>query len=211
MRNCSCEGQVAGFANQKEQIRANCEPFAQRVYSRHRDKMSTPAATHEVVRLFAGALARQFSLLNSACPPPHTRAGRVDRSHPVGTLSARRHVGVVTKPRSCRVPLVCGFHTHTSPCWCLFALSVFPLAAQMLDDNQSLIMAILENQNLGKLDQCAQCVGGGLVDNVHSLCTHWLRTHRLQQRLQANLLYLSALADAQPAPNAGTGAQAAPQ
>lgn len=29
---------------------------------------------------------------------------------------------------------------------------------QMLDDNQSLIMAILENQNLGKLDQCAQCV-----------------------------------------------------
>jgi hypothetical protein len=84
----------------------------------------------------------------------------------------------------------------------------------MLDDNQSLIMAILENQNLGKLDQCAQCVGG--VVGLLTACTHHCAltvhtAHRLQQRLQANLLYLSALADALPAPNAGTGAQAAPQ
>ncbi|XP_072992984.1 GRF1-interacting factor 3-like [Typha latifolia] len=45
-----------------------------------------------------------------------------------------------------------------------------------LDENKQLILAILENQNLGKLSECAQ----------------------YQAQLQKNLLYLAAIADAQP-------------
>ncbi|KAJ1265417.1 hypothetical protein BS78_08G075200 [Paspalum vaginatum] len=45
-----------------------------------------------------------------------------------------------------------------------------------LDENKQLILAILENQNLGKLAECAQ----------------------YQSQLQKNLLYLAAIADAQP-------------
>nr|GMD26596.1 GRF1-interacting factor 3-like [Ipomoea batatas] len=45
-----------------------------------------------------------------------------------------------------------------------------------LDDNKKLILAILENQNLGKLAECAQ----------------------YQAQLQKNLMYLAAIADAQP-------------
>uniref|UniRef100_A0A0A9E2F6 GIF3 n=1 Tax=Arundo donax TaxID=35708 RepID=A0A0A9E2F6_ARUDO len=45
-----------------------------------------------------------------------------------------------------------------------------------LDENKNLIIAILENQNLGKLAECAQ----------------------YQAQLQKNLLYLAAIADAQP-------------
>ncbi|CAL9067638.1 GRF1-interacting factor 3-like [Musa acuminata AAA Group] len=45
-----------------------------------------------------------------------------------------------------------------------------------LDENKQLILAILENQNLGKLAECAQ----------------------YQAQLQRNLLYLAAIADAQP-------------
>jgi hypothetical protein len=37
-----------------------------------------------------------------------------------------------------------------------------PYTRQILDDNQGLILSIMENQNLGKLEQCAQCVGGDL-------------------------------------------------
>ncbi|XP_062197694.1 GRF1-interacting factor 2-like [Phragmites australis] len=47
-----------------------------------------------------------------------------------------------------------------------------------LDENKQLILAILENQNLGKLAECAQ----------------------YQAQLQNNLLYLAAIADAQPQP-----------
>ncbi|XP_076905594.1 uncharacterized protein LOC143561376 isoform X1 [Bidens hawaiensis] len=51
-----------------------------------------------------------------------------------------------------------------------------------LDDNKNLIMAILENQNLGKFQECAQ----------------------YQAVLQKNLMYLAAIADAQPpAPTPG--------
>ncbi|KAK3275434.1 SSXT-like protein [Cymbomonas tetramitiformis] len=46
-----------------------------------------------------------------------------------------------------------------------------------LDENQQLILAILENQNLGKLNEVAA----------------------YQARLQHNLMYLAAIADAQPA------------
>ncbi|KAL9677247.1 hypothetical protein QQ045_005475 [Rhodiola kirilowii] len=45
-----------------------------------------------------------------------------------------------------------------------------------LDENKKLILAILENQNLGKLAECAQ----------------------YQNQLQKNLMYLAAVADAQP-------------
>ncbi|KAL8188560.1 hypothetical protein R6Q57_029848 [Mikania cordata] len=53
-----------------------------------------------------------------------------------------------------------------------------------LDDNKNLIMAILENQNLGKFQECAQ----------------------YQAVLQKNLMYLAAIADAQP-PAPGPPAQ----
>ncbi|KAJ8748465.1 hypothetical protein K2173_003361 [Erythroxylum novogranatense] len=45
-----------------------------------------------------------------------------------------------------------------------------------LDENKKLILAILDNQNLGKLAECAQ----------------------FQAQLQKNLMYLAAIADAQP-------------
>ncbi|KAK3042851.1 hypothetical protein RJ639_001124 [Escallonia herrerae] len=48
-----------------------------------------------------------------------------------------------------------------------------------LEDNKKLIMAILEFQNLGKLNECAQ----------------------YQALLQKNLMYLAAIADAQPQPS----------
>ncbi|CAA7396051.1 unnamed protein product [Spirodela intermedia] len=61
--------------------------------------------------------------------------------------------------------------------------SHFPLASitteqiqKYLDENKQLILAILDNQNLGKLSECAQ----------------------YQAQLQKNLLYLAAIADAQP-------------
>ncbi|KAF3495178.1 hypothetical protein DY000_02058379 [Brassica cretica] len=48
-----------------------------------------------------------------------------------------------------------------------------------LEENKKLIMAIMENQNLGKLAECAQ----------------------YQALLQKNLMYLAAIADAQPPPS----------
>ncbi|KAF9605308.1 hypothetical protein IFM89_015924 [Coptis chinensis] len=47
-----------------------------------------------------------------------------------------------------------------------------------LDENKSLILKILENQNYGKLSECAEN----------------------QARLQRNLMYLAAIADSQPQP-----------
>ncbi|KAF8112978.1 hypothetical protein N665_0058s0076 [Sinapis alba] len=58
-----------------------------------------------------------------------------------------------------------------------------------LDENKKLIMAIMENQNLGKLAECAQ----------------------YQALLQKNLMYLAAIADAQPPPpTPGPGAAPPP-
>ena len=51
------------------------------------------------------------------------------------------------------------------------------LIQKYLDENQQLILAILENQNVGKLTECA----------------------KYQTKLQENLMYLAAIADAQPA------------
>ncbi|KAI4383547.1 hypothetical protein MLD38_009373 [Melastoma candidum] len=47
---------------------------------------------------------------------------------------------------------------------------------KFLDENKKLILAILDNQNLGKLSECAQ----------------------YQAQLQKNLMYLAAIADSQP-------------
>lgn len=57
-----------------------------------------------------------------------------------------------------------------------------------LDENKQLILAILENQNLGKLAECAQ----------------------YQAQLQKNLLYLAAIADAQPPQNPTSRPQMVP-
>ncbi|XP_050385140.1 GRF1-interacting factor 3-like [Argentina anserina] len=60
---------------------------------------------------------------------------------------------------------------------------------KFLDENKKLILAILDNQNLGKIAECAQ----------------------YQTQLQKNLMYLAAIADAQPQPQAPTmPAQLAP-
>ncbi|XP_055827912.1 GRF1-interacting factor 2-like [Solanum dulcamara] len=53
---------------------------------------------------------------------------------------------------------------------------------KFLDENKNLILAILENQNLGKLSECAQ----------------------YQAMLQKNLMYLAAIADAQPQQSSAT-------
>ena len=47
------------------------------------------------------------------------------------------------------------------------------LIQKYLDENQNLILAILENQNVGRLAECA----------------------RYQNRLQQNLMYLASIAD----------------
>ncbi|KAJ8554245.1 hypothetical protein K7X08_024923 [Anisodus acutangulus] len=61
---------------------------------------------------------------------------------------------------------------------------------KFLDENKNLILAILENQNLGKLSECAQ----------------------YQAILQKNLMYLAAIADAQPQQSPATSqAPSAPQ
>ncbi|KAH9538489.1 hypothetical protein CY35_15G008200 [Sphagnum magellanicum] len=60
----------------------------------------------------------------------------------------------------------------------------FDVGLQYLDENKQLILAILDNQNLGKLNECAS----------------------YQAKLQQNLMYLAAIADAQPqAPSAQMG------
>ncbi|KAL6581589.1 hypothetical protein OROMI_007512 [Orobanche minor] len=62
-----------------------------------------------------------------------------------------------------------------------------------LDENKSLIMAIMESQNMGKVAECAQ----------------------YQAVLQKNLMYLAAIADAQPpgssAPSQAPSSSVAPQ
>lgn len=50
------------------------------------------------------------------------------------------------------------------------------IVQKYLDENKQLILAILDNQNLGKLNECAT----------------------FQAKLQANLMYLAAVADSQP-------------
>ena len=79
---------------------------------------------------------------------------------------------------------------------------------EFLDENQTLILAILENQNVGKLNECAMCAAPrcqlhrcpmkhSTPHAAYPSCRD--RMHRYQQRLQQNLLYLATIADAQPA------------
>ncbi|KAI3435916.1 hypothetical protein D9Q98_001974 [Chlorella vulgaris] len=58
---------------------------------------------------------------------------------------------------------------------------------QMLEENAKLIAALVENQNIGKLDQCSA----------------------YQKRLQENLVTLASLADSQATPQQQAGAAAA--
>lgn len=72
-------------------------------------------------------------------------------------------------------------HTHTRPSVQAHGnpaekVITTELIQKYLDENQTLILAILENQNVGKLEACNQ----------------------YQARLQQNLMYLAAIADAQP-------------
>ena len=62
------------------------------------------------------------------------------------------------------------------------------LIQRYLDENQQLILAILENQNVGKLTECTQ----------------------YQAKLQQNLMYLAAIADAQPQPAPAAAGAALP-
>ncbi|KAL6494281.1 hypothetical protein OROGR_031081 [Orobanche gracilis] len=57
------------------------------------------------------------------------------------------------------------------------------LIQQYLDENKSLILKIVENQNSGKMSECAD-----------------LKSFWNQARLQRNLMYLAAIADSQPQP-----------
>lgn len=59
------------------------------------------------------------------------------------------------------------------------------IVQKYLDENKQLILAILDNQNLGKLNECAT----------------------FQAKLQANLMYLAAVADSQPQPPVHTQVQ----
>ena len=82
----------------------------------------------------------------------------------------------------------------------LFAKAPTSRSPQFLDDNQLLILAILENQKLGKLDVCSLCVvcGRSPFPNLSQPVVS------LQTRLQSNLVYLASLADHQPPSGAPT-------
>ncbi|KAL8138260.1 hypothetical protein V2J09_004261, partial [Rumex salicifolius] len=93
------------------------------------------------------------------------------------------------------------------------------LSTQCLDENKKLILAILDNQNLGKLAECAQKRANsfpraitmmkirlrhsGANDTLHGILKY-------QAQLQKNLMYLAAIADAQPQMSAMPAQMAAP-
>ena len=64
---------------------------------------------------------------------------------------------------------------NTRPLFCLDAhRRTGSSVAQFLDENQNLILTILENQNMGKLEQCAQC-----VHSARAWCTSTRAFHSL--------------------------------
>ncbi|CAA2970218.1 grf1-interacting factor 1 [Olea europaea subsp. europaea] len=63
-------------------------------------------------------------------------------------------------------------------CFSWFCMLLILYYMQYLDENKSLILKIVESQNSGKMSECAEN----------------------QARLQRNLMYLAAIADAQPQP-----------
>jgi len=120
-------------------------------------------------------------------PPLAFARSSTARSGPPACLARRSsvHLSPPGSPRAARSP-----HVVSSPCAqapkpeATAAAPAAPepkvvtteLIQKYLDENQQLILAILENQNVGKLAECA----------------------RYQARLQQNLMYLAAIADAQP-------------
>ncbi len=58
---------------------------------------------------------------------------------------------------------------------------------QYLEENQQLLLSILENQNLGKLEECSLCVVRFYVRLIYLI--------RYQARVQQNLLFLARLAE----------------
>nr|PNR42042.1 hypothetical protein PHYPA_016871 [Physcomitrium patens] len=73
------------------------------------------------------------------------------------------------------------------------------LIQKYLDENKQLILAILDNQNLGKLNECAM-----YASNFQSYFSY-------QAKLQQNLMYLAAIADAQPQVSSGQSMQPSQQ
>ena len=80
-------------------------------------------------------------------------------------------------------------------------------APQLLDENSSMIITILELQNQGKLQECSQCAPCALVMLRHSSVAHAAVARRLQARLQQNLMYLAAIADKTAAASAAAAAR----
>ena len=69
-------------------------------------------------------------------------------------------------------------------------------APQLLDENSSMIITILELQNQGKLQECSQCAPCALMMLRRNSVAHAAAVaRRLQARLQQNLMYLAAIAD----------------
>jgi len=117
---------------------------------------------------------------SSTARSPGGSAPRVPRativrppSPPPGSPRAARSPHVVTSPRA-QAPKPEA--TAAAPAAPEPKVVTTELIQKYLDENQQLILAILENQNVGKLAECA----------------------RYQARLQQNLMYLAAIADAQP-------------
>ncbi|KAG8475190.1 hypothetical protein CXB51_031768 [Gossypium anomalum] len=88
-----------------------------------------------------------------------------------------------------------------------------------LDENKKLILAILDNQNLGKLAECAHlcysvtdnAVGFPLPGFCLSPLVHVANVlSGYQAQLQKNLMYLAAIADAQPQSTPTMSPQMAP-
>jgi ribosomal protein S27AE len=73
----------------------------------------------------------------------------------------------------------------------------------MLEENDILVAAILENQNLGRFEACVKCVGFFVAEhpNLRANCANCgcisLFSDRFQFKLQQNLLSLAKLADSQ--------------
>ena len=117
---------------------------------------------------------------SSTARSPGGRAPRVPRATivrpplpPPARPAPRAHPPLVSSPRA-QAPKPEA--TAAAPAAPEAKVVTTELIQKYLDENQQLILAILENQNVGKLAECA----------------------RYQARLQQNLMYLAAIADAQP-------------
>ena len=146
------------------QVRLVARPGAARVL-----ETSTPVANHGAVS-FPTFSWRHRSRATPSASPVH------EHLPPIPAF--------VLHPAS--ADIIVAPHTHTRPSVQAHGnpaekVITTELIQKYLDENQTLILAILENQNVGKLEACNQ----------------------YQARLQQNLMYLAAIADAQPPPKPG--------